>query len=96
MFTDQSWISLFSELLRVGRFVADQFEPRDPASFLVNGNDRLDLRQIAKIIYQPTKLPRRLDVPSEENIPSGLDSPEEEGRFGIKLDSGHTNKQELT
>jgi hypothetical protein len=54
------------------------------------------MRQIAKIIDKLTELRRRPNVSPKEDIATWLDLPEETGRFGIKLDSGHTNKQELT
>ena len=68
---DQLEIVLVAELLRVRRLVADQLQPRNAPAFLVDGDDRLDLAQIAQIIDQLPKLRGRPDIAAEEMKPPG-------------------------
>src|SRR4029077_15051467 len=43
MLANQRDVSPVAQLLSIRRFVSDQSQPRHPATFLVDGNDRLDL-----------------------------------------------------
>jgi hypothetical protein len=72
MFPNESGNTFFSELLSVWRLVSDEFEARDPATFLVDGNDRLDPRQISQVLDKLPKLRSRANVTPKENIPSRL------------------------
>ena len=50
MATDESEVATVAELLGVRRFVADQLEARNAATFLIDGDDRFRLAEIAKIV----------------------------------------------
>jgi hypothetical protein len=96
MLRDQSRVTLYSELLRVGGFVPDQPETRDSSSFLIDRNDRLDAREIAQVVYEFSKLEWGLNVSPEENVTARLDPFEKLGGLRIEFEPGHTDKQKLT
>ena len=66
-------VALLAQLLRVRRFVADQAQPRNASTFLVDRDDRLDRAQIAEIVDQLPQLSRAFDVSPENNKPARLD-----------------------
>ena len=88
--------TFFSELLRIGRLVSNEFETRDPATLLVDGDEWFNPRQISQVLDKLPKLQRRTTVASEKNLSSGLYLPENAGSLKIQLRSGQTNEQKLT
>ncbi len=96
MFPNEGRITFFSELPGVWRLVSDEFEARDPATLLVDGDDRLDPRQISQVLDKLSKLRRGVNVTPKENITSGLHLAENAGSLRIHLQSRHTNEQKLT
>jgi hypothetical protein len=96
MFPSERRNTFFSDLPGVWRLVSDEFEARDPATLLVDRNDRLDPRQISQVIDKLPKLRRRANVTPKENIPPRLHPAENAGGLNIHLLSGHTNEQKLT
>src|SRR5271165_7422474 len=96
MFRNQSRVSVYSELLRIGRFTPYQLKARDSSAFLVDRDDRFDLRKIAQVIDQLTELKRGLDVAPEQNVTTRLRSLEKLGRLRIQFISRDTDKQKLT
>ena len=89
-------ISAVAELLGIRRFVADEFEARDPTAFLVDGDDRFDIAEAAKVVDQLAELKRRFDVSAEKNESSGLDVSKEIGGCGIEFGAGDADEDELT
>src|SRR5208283_4675146 len=69
MFPNEGRNTFFSELLSVWRLVSDEFEARDPATFLVDGYDRLDPRQISQVLDKLPKL-RECYVQREYTLPA--------------------------
>ena len=53
---DQHGVALLAQLLRAGRLGAAFLQARDPAAFLVDGDDRLVPNLAAKIVHQPAQL----------------------------------------
>jgi len=96
MATDESEVATVPELLGVRRFVADQLEARNAATFLIDGDDRFRLAEIAKIVDELAELLGGLDVASEENESARLNFAEEASGFGIEFGAGDTDEQELT
>ena len=96
MATDEGEVAAVPELLGVRRFVADQLEARNAAAFLVDGDDRFRLTEIAKIVDELAELLGGLDVASEENESARLNLAEEAGGFGIEFGAGDADEQELT
>ncbi len=93
---DELRIALLAELLRIGRFVAEELEARDAAALLVDRDDRLHVGEIAQVVDQFPELRRRLDVPAEEDVAARLDGPEFPGGGGIEFGAGNADEEELT
>src|SRR5262249_18369929 len=89
-------IVFLTNLLRIGRFMADQLQARNSATFLIDRNDRLGFGKISKIVNQLAKLRCRPDVPPEKNKAAWPDLAENAGRFWIQFISRQANKQNLT
>src|SRR5689334_5606639 len=64
---DQIQIVLVAQLLRVWWLAADQSQTRNAAAFLIDGDDWLDLAQIAQIVDQFSQLRSALNVAPEKN-----------------------------
>src|SRR5215469_7382598 len=96
MFANERRIPFFPELLCVWRLVPDQLEARNPATLLVDGDYRLNLRQISQILDQLPKLLHGANVAPEKNITTRLHLAEDAGRFGVYLKSGYPNQKKLT
>src|SRR5437762_10316482 len=58
---DQIDIVLIAQLLRVRGLAADQTQTRNAAAFLIDGDNRFDLTQIAQVVDQLSQLRRGLD-----------------------------------
>ncbi len=93
---DKIDIVLVAQLLGVWRLVADQTQPRDAPTFLVDGDDRLDLAQLAQIIDQSAQLHRALDVAPEKNEAARLYALKQLCRLRIEHFAGHAGEDQLT
>src|SRR5437868_2524992 len=69
-------ITLVAQLLRIGRLVPDQTQPRYAAALSINGNNWLDFADITEVINQLPQLHRCLDVSSEQDESAGLHPPQ--------------------
>ena len=69
---------------------------RKRATFLVDGDDRLDRAQIAQVVDQLPQLSRAFDVSPEDNEPTRLHPSKKRRRPGIEFSSGHAGKDQLT
>jgi len=74
---------------------ADQAQSRNAAAFLIDGDDRLDLAQIAQVVDQLSQLRRTFDVAPEQNEPARLDAPKHFRTGGVELFAGNTAQDEL-
>src|SRR6266705_3465943 len=93
---DKIDIVLVAKLLSVWRLAADQAQARHAPAFLIDGNDRLALAQIAQVVDEFAKLCRALDVAPKENKTPGLHSPEDAGAFRVEHFTRHTCEYQLT
>src|SRR5438552_1855188 len=73
---NQLEVPLVVQLLRIGRLVPDQTQPRHAAALLINGNNWLDFADITEVIDQLPQLDRRLDVSPEQDESAGLHAPQ--------------------
>jgi hypothetical protein len=89
---NQYRVAFVTQLLSTGRFIANQFQPRNATAFLIDRNDRFDPGQISQIIDQFAKLMRSPDVPAEKNEPSRLNFSEDFCSLRVNLRTGHPNK----
>ena len=89
-------IAFIAELLRVGRLFADQPQARDASAFLIDGDDRLDLRDITQIVDQLPQLFGLLDVASEKDKPARLHAAEHGSGVRIQFRPRHTDQKQLT
>src|SRR5205085_12197286 len=89
-------VVLVTQLLRIRRLVADQSQTRNAAAFLIDGDDRLSVAQIAQVIDQLSQLRRAFDIAAEKNKPTGLNSSKERGRVRIEFFAGNTGEYQLT
>ena len=80
---DQDRISFLTQLSGIGRFIAQKFEPGDPSSFLVDGDDRLDGAEFAELIGEPAELCGCLNIAAKENESPRLNPADEIGIFRI-------------
>jgi hypothetical protein len=87
---------LIAQLLRVRRFISNQTQTRDPTTFLVDGDNWLDLAEVAQVVDQFSKLDRAGNVPTEKDEAAGLDAPEKHGRLAVQFRAGNTAKKELS
>src|SRR5690606_28121525 len=92
---DQRVFVLLAELLRAGRFAADEAEPGDAPALLVDGDEGFDLAEIAEIVDELPQLPGGLDVASEEDEPARLQLLEAAGGVGIEFGAGNAGEEEL-
>lgn len=81
--------------MRIRRLVPDQPEPRHSSTFLVDGDDRLDLAQIAEVIDQLPQLHRALNVAAEKNEAAGLNPAKQRRAFRIQFVARNTGKDQL-
>ena len=89
---DQFHVAPVAELVRVRRLTPQQPQPRYAPALLVDGDDRLDLREIAQVVDELPQLRGRLDIPPEEDERTGLYPAEGRGGGGIEhraRDAGH-------
>ena len=93
MESDEWFLVFLPELLSAGRLIANQPESRNPASFLINRNDRLSPGKIAQVINKLSQLRWRLDVAAEKNVATGLHLPKNPGRFRVKIEPGNTDQE---
>ena len=89
-------IAFIAELLRVGRFLADQTQTRNASTFLIDRDDRFDLRDIAQIVDQLSQLFGLLDVASEKDKPARLHAAEHGSGVRIEFRPRHTDQKQLT
>ena len=89
-------VVLVAQLLRVWRFVANQTQARDAATFLINRHNRLDFAQVTQVVDQFFELDRTGDVAAEEDIAAGLDAPEKRSRSSIQFRSRHAREEKLS
>jgi hypothetical protein len=93
---DQIDVVFVAQLLCVWRLVANKAQSRDAASFLVDGNNGLDLAKVAQIIDELSKLRCALDIASEKNERPGLHAPKQAGGFRIEFFARNTGHDQLT
>ncbi len=79
-------------MLRIGRFVPDQAQPRNAPAFLVDRDDRLDRTQIAEIVDQLLELSGTDDVAAENNEAAGLHASEKRGGLRVELSAGDADE----
>ena len=89
-------ISLVPELAGIGRLVPEKLEPGDASSFLVDGDDWLDVAEFPESIRESSELVGGLDIASEQNESSGLNPADEVGVGIIDFHSRNTKEQKLT
>ena len=89
-------VAAVSELLGIRRFVANEFEARDAAAFLIDRDNGFDIAEAPKVVDELAELMRGLDVSAEENESSGLDLAKEIGCCGIEFCAGDADEDELT
>lgn len=94
--TYESEVPAVAELLGVGGLVADELESGNSPAFLIDGDDRFHLTEIAEVVDELAELRGGLNIASEENEAAGLDLAEEAGGFGIEFGAGDADEQELT
>ena len=95
MTPDQIDITFIAQLLRVWWLVADETQSRNAAALLIDGDDWLDLTQVAQIVDQFAQLRRALDVASEENEPAGLDAPKQFCASRVEIFAGNATDYQL-
>src|SRR6266404_475207 len=96
MAPNQVEVILVAQLLRARRLTANQAQSRHTPAFLVDGNDRLDVAEVAQIIDKLSELRRTLDVACEKNKGTRLDASKQGGRFRIDFLARHTGHDQLT
>jgi hypothetical protein len=62
---------------------------------LVNGDEWLDVRQIAKIVNEFAELRRALDVAAEQDEATRLKFSEASGSFGVQICARDAHEEEL-
>jgi hypothetical protein len=93
---DEFEISLVAELAGVGRLVAEELETRYTASFLVDGDDRLDIAEFPETVCETTELIGCFYITAEEDESSRLNPAYEIGIGIINFHAWHTKEQKLT
>src|SRR5437867_10183835 len=93
---DKIDIVLVAQLLRVRRLAADQSQARHAPALLIDGNDRLDLAEIAQIVDQLSQLRRAFDVAPEKNEPARLDAAKHFRARSIEFFSRDAAEYQLT
>ena len=89
MLPNEREVALVAQVVRIRRFVADQLQPRDASTLLVDRDDRLDLADRAQVVDEPAQLRRALDISPEEDESTRLNSPKQIGGFMIEFGSGY-------
>ena len=84
-------VAFVAQLLRIRRFLADQPQARNASTFLIDGDDRLDLRDITQIVDQLSQLFGLLDVASEKDKPARLHAAEHGSGVRIEFRPRHTD-----
>jgi hypothetical protein len=95
MTLDQFGIALVSQRLGIRRLLADQTQSRNAAAFLVDGDERLDVRDVAQVVDEFAELLRRLNVPSEQNKTTRLEFFEPGGGFRGEFRAGDAHEKKL-
>lgn len=93
---DKVGVALVTQRLGVWRFLANETEAGNAATFLVNGDEGFDFRQVTKVVNEFTELFRRNDVPTEEDEAAGLEFLEASGRFRVEFWARDASEEELT
>ena len=86
---------MIAKLLRIRRLGPDQSQPRHPAAFLVDRDDRLDLAKVAQIIDQLPQLRRTLDIAAEKNESARLNPAKKRCRLRIQFVTRNTSEDQL-
>lgn len=92
---DEIWVTFVAESLCVWGFLPDEAQAGDAASLLVDGDEGLDVGQVAKVVDEFAELFRRDDVPPEENKAARLKLFEAGGGFLVKFRTWDAGKEEL-
>src|SRR5207247_3343895 len=85
-----------AQLLRVRRLAADQWQARHASAFLINGDNRLDRAEIAKVVDQLSQLRRAFDVAPEQNEAARLHAPKHFRAGGVEFFAGNAAEYQLT
>jgi hypothetical protein len=88
-------IAAVAQLIRIRRLVADEFKAGDATALLIDGDDRLDVTEFAKVIDELPQLRGSLDVAAKKNESARLDAPECGGRLCIEFGAGDAGHEEL-
>jgi hypothetical protein len=92
---DEGGVAFVAEGLGVRRFLADEAEAGDAAAFLVNGDEGLDVGEVAEVIDEFAELFGADDVAAEEDEAAGLEFFEAGGGGGVEFGSGDAGEEEL-
>ena len=95
MLFDEGGVAFVAEGLGVGGFLADEAEAGDAAAFLVDGDEGLDVGEVAEVIDEFAELFGADDVAAEEDEAAGLEFFEAGGGGGVEFGAGNAGEEEL-
>jgi hypothetical protein len=90
---DEFGIAHVAQLNRVRRLLAEFLEPGDPASLLVDRDDRLDRTQVPEAVDQVAQLPRFLYIAGEQDKAAGIDVLDDAPGLGVERRARHAEDQ---
>jgi hypothetical protein len=92
---DQAQIAFLAKLLGIRGLGANEAEARHAAALLVDGDERLDVREVAKVVDELAQLFGGVDITAEENKSPRLEFFEAIGGFDVQFRSGHAREEKL-
>jgi hypothetical protein len=92
---DELGIPFIAQRLCIGRFFTDEAQTGDAATFLINGDERLDVREITQVIDELPQLLWGFDVTTEKDVTAGLEFLETGGGFGVEGRTGDAGEEQL-
>ena len=92
---DELGVPFIAQRLCIGRFFTDEAQTGNAATLLINGDEWLDVREIAQVIDELPQLLWGFDVTTEKDVSAGLEFLETGGGFGVEGRTGNAGEEQL-
>lgn len=92
---DELRVTFIPKGLGIGGLLADETEAGDATTFLVDSDERLNVREIAQVVDKFAELLWGDDVSSKEDEATGLEFFETGGGVGVEFGAGDAGEEEL-
>lgn len=92
---DELGVTFIPKGLGIGGLLSDETEAGDAAAFLIDGDERFNVGEIAQVVDEFAELLRGDDISAKEDEAAGLELFETGGRIGVEFRSGDTGEEEL-